>query len=347
MTLPIQSPFSPMEALLVDAIPEGDDYQYEPKWDGFRCLAFRDGERIELQSKSGQPLARYFPDVVEALAKLRAESFVLDGELVIPTDRGLSFEELQLRLHPAASRVAKLAAAHPATLMLFDLLVDERGRSLLDLPLRERRVRLEAFAARHLASAPRVHLSPVTTDARAARDWLERTGGGLDGVVAKRRGDPYLSGERAMRKVKVSRTVDCVVGGFRYASTGRVVGSLLLGLYDDAGRLDYVGFTSALRGPERARLTPKLEALRGPSAFDGARSPGGPSRWSNNKSTAWEPVRPELVVEVAYDQVTGGRFRHGTRLLRFRPDKAPRQCTREQLAPHPSDAWLYDLARSA
>ena len=323
---------APMEALAATEVPAGPEWQYEPKWDGFRCIASRDGDAIELQSKSGQPLARYFPDVVEALAALPVKRFILDGELVIPVEGDLSFNELQLRLHPAASRVNMLAKAHPAMYLVFDLLGDERGKSLIDQPLRERRSRLEAFAARHFDDAGRVRLSPATTSLKDARRWLRTMGGGLDGIIAKNLEARYESGERtgSMQRIKDLRTADCVVGGFRYASKGRVVGSLLLGLYGEDGLLHHVGFTSSIAATERRELTKRLEALRRTPGFTG-RSPGGPSRWSTERSGEFEPLAPELVVEVQYDHFTGGRFRHGTKLLRWRPDKAPRQCLMSQV----------------
>ena len=235
-----------MEARSGDEIPVGDEWQYEPKWDGFRCIAFRDGDKIYLQSKAGQPLSRYFPDVVAQLEKLPAKHFVLDGELAIPIGDALSFDELQLRLHPAASRVQKLAAAHPALFIAFDLLADNDGKSLLDSPLRERRKKLEAFARKHLKAKSGVRLSPATTRLATAKKWFDKVGGNLDGVIAKQIKAPYASGERtAMVKVKQIRSADCVIGGFRYASDSRLLGSLLLGLYDDEGLLHHVGFTSA------------------------------------------------------------------------------------------------------
>ena len=320
-----------MEARSVDEIPTGAEWQYEPKWDGFRCVAFRNGDEIYLQSKAGQPLARYFPDVVAALGKLSAERFIIDGELVIPIDGALSFDELQLRLHPAASRVNKLAAAHPAMMVVFDLLADEDGASLLPLPLRKRRARLERFAARHLKGDNAVRLSPATTDLGQANKWFEKVGGDLDGVIAKQIDAAYASGERtAMMKVKQIRTVDCVVGGFRYGTGSRVLGSLLLGLYDEAGLLHHVGFTSAFKAADKKELTKKFDALKKAPGFTG-NAPGGPSRWSTERSGEWEPVDPSVVVEVTYDHFTGGRFRHGTKILRWRQDKAPRQCTLDQV----------------
>ncbi|CAN5647089.1 ATP-dependent DNA ligase [soil metagenome] len=327
----LKPPLPPMEARSVDKIPVGDEWQYEPKWDGFRCIAFRDRNEIFLQSKAGQPLARYFPDVVEALSKVKAERFVVDGELVIPIDGALSFDELQLRLHPAASRVKKLAAAHPAMLVVFDLLGDEGGTSLVSLPLQERRTRLEHFAGRQLKGHDSVRLSPATTELTKAKKWFDEVGGDLDGLIAKQRNAPYASGERtAMVKVKQIRTVDCVIGGFRYATGARVIGSLLLGLYDGAGLLHHVGFTSAFKATEKKELTKTFEALKKAPGFTG-NAPGGPSRWSTERSGEWEPVDPKTVVEVTYDHFTGGRFRHGTKIVRWRKDKAPRQCTLDQV----------------
>jgi ATP-dependent DNA ligase len=320
-----------MEATRADELPGGTGWQYEPKWDGFRCLAFRDGDTVRIQSKAGKPLGRYFPDVVESLTELAARRFVLDGEIVIPVDGRLSFDELLLRVHPAESRVRTLVAAHRARLIVFDLLVDERGRSLVALPLEQRRARLDAFAKTYLQGSA-VVLSRATRRLATARAWLAGGGDGdLDGVVAKRLDLPYRSGERdGMLKVKRQRTADCVVGGFRYASKGRLVGSLLLGLYDDEGLLHHVGFCSSLSAAERTGLTARLDRLRQAPGFTG-RAPGGPSRWSSERTAEWEPLAPTLVVEVGYDHVTGGRFRHGTRFLRWRPDKAPAQCRLDQL----------------
>ncbi|HET7605129.1 MAG TPA: ATP-dependent DNA ligase [Sphingomicrobium sp.] len=330
---------APMEALLAAELPEGDGWQFEPKWDGFRCLARRDGEEVTLTSKSGKPLGRYFPDVVQMLSTLKDKRFLLDGELIIPVGDALSFDALQLRLHPAESRVRKLAAEHPAELMLFDAL-ELDGKDLTAEPLSKRREALERFFGRN--EAPGLYLSPITHDRDVAVDWLHRSGGALDGVIAKRRTQEYRSGERAMVKVKQQRTADCVVGGFRYADKKRVVGSLLLGLYDDQGKLNHVGFTSAIPATEKEALTDKLEALIQPPGFTGS-APGGPSRWNTQRSMAWEPLKPVLVVEVRYDQITSGRFRHGTGFVRWRPDKDPKQCTCEQLAPELRPSQLEEL----
>ena len=337
MTLPIKSPFAAMEAVVVDEIPSPPGWQYEPKWDGFRCLVFRDGDMVALQSKSGKPLTRYFPDVVESVQRLGAKRFVLDGEIVVPVDGALSFDDLLQRIHPAASRVRLLAETHPALLLVFDLLVDERGTSLVEKPLSERRTRLDRFAERFIDGDGRIRLSPSSESLAVARRWFRSAGGGLDGVIAKRLDAEYRAGLRdAVIKVKHVRTADCVVGGFRYASKGRSLGSLLLGLYDDEGLLHHVGFTSSFKREERKELLPKLEKLVRPPGFTG-QAPGGPSRWSTDRSAQWQPLAPKLVVEVEYDHVSGIRFRHGTKLVRWRPDKAPRQCTLDQVTGHGSD----------
>jgi ATP-dependent DNA ligase len=331
MNLPIQPPFAPMEAALVDEIPSGENWQYEPKWDGFRCLAFREGDEVRLQSKSGQDLTRYFPEVARHLRELRAAQFALDGELAVPAEGLFSFDALLQRIHPATSRVQKLAGENPALYIVFDLLVDEVGRCLVEKPLRKRRRLLEKFAGRFLKNRREIRLSPSTTALTQARKWLNATGADLDGVVAKRADLPYCSGERAgMQKIKKQRTADCVVGGFRYASHSPVIGSLLLGLYNEQNLLDHVGFCSGLERRERRALKKRLEPLVGPPGFSG-HAPGGPSRWSTKRSMEWVPLKPRLVVEVSYDHFTGGRFRHGTRLIRWRPDKGPEQCRVDQV----------------
>ena len=327
-----------MEARVVDEIPTGPGWQYEPKWDGFRCLAFRDGERIELQSKNGQLLARYFPEVVAHLRSLPAHRFVLDGEIVVPVDGHLSFDDLLQRIHPAASRIERLSRERPAVFIVFDLLVDAAGDALVDRPLRERRPRLQAFAAKQFPDRDDLRLSPATEDPAQARAWLATAGPTLDGIVAKRLDLPYQTGERTgMQKIKRRRTADCVVGGFRYAANSRVVGSLLLGLYDADGLLHHVGFTSGFAAEARRALLAKLEPLVQEPGFTG-RAPGGPSRWSTERSGEWTPLAPTLVVEVSYDHFSGDRFRHATRFLRWRPDKSPHQCTMDQVtAPGASD----------
>ncbi len=326
--LPLDTP--PMEAKAADALPEGEGlWQYEPKWDGFRCLAFKGDTDVDLRAKSGKPLGRYFPELVAMLQQVEARNFVVDGEIVIELDGQLSFDALQMRLHPAESRIRKLSAQTPARLILFDMPAAPGGTILLGEPLSRRRRAVEAFVRD--CAKPGLRLSPSATDPPAARRWLEGAGHGpTDGVVAKLLTDPYRPGERAMVKVKRLRTADCVVGGFRYLTGSSEVGSLLLGLYDESGKLDHVGFTSTIGRDDRARVTRELEKLRGGPGFTG-KAPGGPSRWSTQRSGEWEPLRPELVVEVRFDHVTGDRFRHGTKLLRWRPDKAPRQCTMRQI----------------
>ena len=328
-----------MEALLAAELPDGPGWQFEPKWDGFRCLARRDDEDIELISKSGKPLGRYFPEVVEMLSSLKEKQFLLDGELIISLGDVLSFDALQLRLHPAESRVRKLSKESPAELMLFDVL-SLGGRDYSERPLSDRRSVLEKF--HKSIDAPKLKLSPATTDRETAIGWLERSGGALDGVIAKRLDQPYQAGERAMVKVKPERTADCVVGGFRYAEKKKVVGSLLLGLYDNDGLLNHVGFTSAIPASEREQLTSDLEALIKAPGFTGS-APGGPSRWRTARSAEWQPLKPVLVVEVKYDQVTAGRFRHGTSIVRWRPDKDPKQCTYDQLKPELRPSELKEI----
>ena len=348
MNLPLAMPYPVAEALSVEEAPAGLQWSYEPKWDGFRCLAFRDGGEVALQSKGLKPLGRYFPDVVEELLALDAPRFVLDGELVIPIGRQLSFEALQLRLHPAASRVATLVRAHRAVYVLFDLLVDEEGVLLAHAPFAARRETLERFAARHLRGREALRLSPASASIEQARAWFRATGNALDGIVAKRLDLDYRSGTReGMVKVKNIRTADCVVGGFRYAARGHAVGSLLLGLYDRAGLLHHVGFTSAIDRAERGSLVKRLEALQrkggAPAGFTG-RSPGGPSRWAPERSGEYEPLPHELVVEVTYDHFTGGRFRHGAGFVRWRPDKPPGQCLLESVEPAETPGFMKLLA---
>ena len=328
-----------MEALLAAELPEGDGWQYEPKWDGFRCIARRDGDTTEMISRSGKPLGRYFPEMIEILAQVKEKKFVLDGELIIPSEDRLDFEALQMRLHPAESRVRKLAKETPALFMLFDVL-QVGMKSFDDQPLSPRREALEKFLKQNAVDG--LLLSPATANRDVALGWLKRSGGALDGVIAKRLDQPYHFGERAMVKVKQLRTADCVVGGFRYAEKKREVGSLLLGLYDEEGLLHHVGFTSAIAAKERPALTKELEALIKPPGFTG-NAPGGPSRWNTERTGQWKPPKPKLVVEVRYDQVTGRRFRHGTAPLRWRPDKAPKQCTFEQLAPELKPSEIAEL----
>jgi ATP-dependent DNA ligase len=337
--LPLSTP--PMEAKLVATLPSDEGWQFEPKWDGFRCLAFKAADDVDLRAKSGKPLARFFPDIVERVQAMQAKDFVIDGELIIVERGKLSFEALQMRLHPAASRVAMLASKQPAQFVLFDCLASG-GKSLLKAPLIERRAALEKLLGK---GAPCIRLSPFTRDSKSALKWLKRSGRALDGVIAKRLEGAYARGERAMLKVKRLRSADCVVGGFRYASNSNLVGSLLLGLYDDDGLLHHVGFTSTITNAERPTLTKRLEKLRAAPGFTG-RAPGGPSRWSTERTGEWEALKPKLVVEVRYDHVTDERFRHGAKLLRWRPDKAPRQCTFEQLKPPAPPAEVAALLRA-
>jgi ATP-dependent DNA ligase len=329
--LPIRPPYPPAEAKSVAEIPNGEGWQYEPKWDGFRCLAFRQGHQVLLQSKAGQQLGRYFPELVDALLELPHKQFVLDGEIVIFRDGHLSFDDLLLRIHPAESRIKKLSASTPATLMCFDLLVNERDKPLIDFPLKERRRQLNRFLS-GMSKNGMIRLSPSTEDRKQAEQWMrERASIGLDGIVAKLLEEPYRSGERTgMVKIKRIRTADCVVGGFRYAEKGGGIGSLLLGLYDDEGLLDHVGFSSSFSAEDRRKLKAVVERLVGSPGFTG-HAPGGPSRWSTRRSSEWQTLKPELVCEVQYDHFSGGRFRHGTKFLRWRPEKSPRQCTFEQV----------------
>ena len=326
---------APMEARSAETLPnEPGRWQFEPKWDGFRCLAFKKGGAVELKGKSGTSLSRFFPEVVATLLNAPFEQFVVDGELVVELNGRLTFDALQARLHPAASRIRRLSEETPARFILFDMLVGPDGSAVGGLPLAERRMALEAFGEK-AAIAGKLIVTPCTHDLAQATQWLDDFDrDGRDGVVAKRLDGKYLSGERAMIKVKRLRTADCVVGGFRYRSGSLDVGSLLLGLYNAQGLLDHVGFTSRIANDERPALMRKLHALQAPPGFTG-RAPGGRSRWSAGRSGEWEPLRPELVVEVRYDHVTGDRFRHGTRLLRFRPDKPARQCLIDQITAPP------------
>jgi ATP-dependent DNA ligase len=338
-TMSDTAPFAPMEALLAKDLPDGADWLFEPKWDGFRCIAVRSGDVVDLWSKSGKPLGRYFPEVLASLASLPSTQFVVDGELVIESGGHYSFDALQQRLHPAESRVRRLAAETPARLMAFDLLA-AADRDLAGQPLAERREALAWFVAEQ--GSPNLILSPATRDREEAVGWLERSGAALDGVIAKRLDDPYRPGERGFVKVKQQRSADCVVGGYRTERSSPTMASLLLGLYGDDDRLHHVGYCSSFSAAERAAWTEELAPLVGGEGFSGS-APGGPSRWANARSTEWVPLDPRLVIEVGYDQVTGGRFRHGTRLLRRRPDKRPDQCRCEQLRHALSPAELGQL----
>jgi ATP-dependent DNA ligase len=338
---PIEPPIEPMLAKLADEIPAGDGWLYEPKWDGFRAIVFRGGGDVFIQSRDLKPLDRYFPELHDALRAALPEGCVLDGEVVIASARGLDFDALQMRLHPAASRVAKLAKETPSAFVAFDLLASD-GRSLMHAPQAERRAGLERLLA---GIAPPVHLTPATRDAVLAREWLAHfEGAGLDGVIAKPGGAAYQPGKRAMVKIKHARTADCVVAGFRWHKQGGgLVGSLLLGLYDADGTLQHVGVTSSFTMERRRQLALELEPLRGDAlashpwrewasaAGEASRMPGAQSRWSAGKDLSWEPVRLERVCEVKYDHLQGDRFRHATTFLRWRPDKTPGDCRYDQL----------------
>ena len=320
----------PMEAELVDQLPEGNAWRYEPKWDGFRCLAYKRDATVTLRSKSRKPLERYFPDIVRMLHKLAVTSFILDGELLVQGQSGYSFSDLQMRLHPAASRVNMLAQKQPATFVIFDILQTDQDTTMMSAPLSQRRLVLEEFHRKYGAKQKALKLSPQTDSIVQARKWFDFSGWYIDGIVAKKSTDVYVPGERVMQKYKPVRTADCVVGGFRYGTDSHEVGSLLLGLYDKDGLLHHVGFTSGIAKADKPSLTKQLKGLVHRPGFTG-KAPGAPSRWSTERSTQWEPLAPKLVVEVSFDHVTQGRFRHGTKLVRFRQDKTPKQCTMEQL----------------
>ena len=387
LSLPLRPPYPPAEARSLKDLPRESGWLYEPKWDGFRCLAFRQGDEVALQSKAGQPLGRYFPEIVAALLALPARKFVLDGEIVIRYGAGLDFDALLQRIHPAASRIQRLSQETPATYMVFDLLVDARARSLVDRPLSVRRMALQEFAAANIkpvagrkaskkaaaktsvkSADSRIMLSPACSDFNTAEKWMyEGAAGGWDGVVAKRLDCEYTSGERTgMVKVKRIRTADCVVAGFRWARGAKAangadadsrksnsktagsrlanskttapqkrpteeIGSLLLGLYNKNGELDHIGFSASFTREERKKLKSILKPFMGGEGFSG-KAPGGPSRWTRDaRDTEWFPLEPKLVGEFQYDHFSGGRFRHGTKFLRWRPEKKPEQCTMEQI----------------
>jgi ATP-dependent DNA ligase len=394
INLPLQPPYPPAEARAAKELPRGPGWLYEPKWDGFRCLAFRRGDEIVLQSKAGQPLTRYFPEIAAALRALPARKFALDGEIVIRSGADLDFDALLQRIHPAASRIQRLSQETPATYMVFDLLVDARGKSLVASPLSARRMALQEFASANIGeakntsarksqskapakttsngSAPRIMLSPASSDFATAEKWMrEGAASGWDGVVAKRLDCEYTSGERTgMVKVKRIRTADCVVGGFRWARSaaeksaagkpakksaasthtslqqsaanerkkpGEEIGSLLLGLYNKKGQLDHIGFSASFTREERKQLKSILKPLMVKAGSHGAgftgKAPGGPSRWArDDRDTEWFALKPKLVGEFQYDHFSGGRFRHGTKFLRWRPEKKPEQCTVDQLS---------------
>jgi ATP-dependent DNA ligase len=335
-------PVKPMLAKAVHDVPRSPGLLYEPKWDGFRCIVFRDGDEIELGSRNDRPLTRYFPELIDLLLAALPRRCVVDGEIVVVTGAGLDFDTLQNRLHPAASRVRKLAEETPASFVAFDLLALD-DRDLTGEPFRERRRLLEGVLDH--ARLARVHLTPATDDPDVAEDWFTRfEGAGFDGVMAKPADLPYERDKRVMVKVKHERTADCVVAGFRWHKDGQGVGSLLLGLYDDAGTLHHVGVASSFTAARRRELVGELEPLRDnaleghpwrdwadAAAHAGGRMPGGQSRWSAQKDLSWEPLRPELVAEVRYEHVQAGRLRHGGRLVRFRPDREPGSCTYAQL----------------
>ena len=391
LDLPLQPPYPPAEARAVKELPREPGWLYEPKWDGFRCLAFRRGEEIVLQSKAGQPLTRYFPEVAAALRTLPARKFVLDGEIVVRRGAGLDFDALLQRIHPAASRIQRLSQETPATYMVFDLLVDARGKPQVSSALSARRMALREFASANIGgecgnqgggksrsrtaaraasnnAMPRIMLSPASADFATAEKWMrEGAASGWDGVVAKRLDCEYTSGERTgMVKVKRIRTADCVVGGFRWSRAaadkgaagkksaakthtsspqsaatsrkkpGEEIGSLLLGLYNKSGRLDHIGFSASFTREEREQLKKILKPLMakdgGPGTGFTGKAPGGPSRWTrDDRDTEWFPLKPKLVGEFQYDHFSGGRFRHGTKFLRWRPEKKPEQCTMDQL----------------
>jgi len=347
----IVPPIEPMLAKLVDSLPTSDGFMFEPKWDGFRAIVFRNADDVYIQSRDLKPLDRYFPELHEVLLERLPPGTVVDGEVVIATRNGLDFDALQLRLHPAASRVAKLAKESPSSFVAFDLLAVD-GTSLLGEPQHQRRAKLEALLS---SSAPPVYLTPATRDRSVAAEWLERfEGAGLDGVIAKPADARYEPGKRAMFKIKHARTADCVVAGFRWhKSGGDKVGSLLLGLYDDKGALHHVGVTSSFTMEKRKALAAELQPLRknaltahpwrswAETEGSAQRMPGGQSRWSAGKDLSWEPLRIERVCEVKYDHLQGDRFRHATTFLRWRPDKPPSECRYDQLEVTPA----YELEK--
>ena len=328
--LPLRPPIEPMKSRQVSTIPTGEQWLYEPKWDGFRCVAFRSGDDVELESKSGQTLTRYFPEIATAIRAIGAAHGVLDGELFIERGAGFDFDALLQRIHPAASRVALLAKQTPAKFAVFDLLVDQRRRNLSAQPLSERRDALESFAQRYFLDGLPLVVSPATTDVAVARHWLAGDAARLDGVIAKRLDCGYdFGGRDAVVKIKRRYTADCVVGGFRRAKDGSVA-SLLLGLYD-GNALDHVGFVGSMSAEQRKRAGELLDPIVEPPGFTGV-APGGPSRWrKGDAESEWFPVKPEVVVEIAFDHVTARRFRHASKLLRWRPDKAPKECSIDQL----------------
>jgi ATP-dependent DNA ligase len=355
MAFPIEPPIEPMLAKLATELPTGDGWLFEPKWDGFRAIVFRGGEKLYIQSRDSKPLDRYFPELADELRANLPARAVVDGEIVIVTPHGLDFDALQMRLHPAASRVQKLAAETPAAFVAFDLVALD-ARDLRACPQAERRRELERALAR---AGGGVHLTPCTRDRALAEEWFHRfEGAGLDGVVAKHESTTYQPGKRVMVKVKHARTADCVVAGFRWHKQGpkTLVGSLLLGLYDDTGRLQHVGVTSSFSMEARRQLAKELAPLRRDALREhpwrewagadegGGRMPGAQSRWSAGKDLSWEPLRPERVCEVKYDHLQGDRFRHAAIFLRWRPDKRPADCRYDQLEATPP-AELAEIFR--
>jgi ATP-dependent DNA ligase len=354
-------PVRPMLAKAVYEVPRVAGLVYEPKWDGFRCMVFRDGDEVELGSRNDRPLTRYFPEMVTALRAALPQRCVVDGELVVLAEGGdgsLDFEELQQRIHPAESRVNMLAEKSPASFVAFDLLA-LGDRDLREQPFTERRRVLEGILG--AAARSRVYVTPITDDPDVAEDWFRRfEGAGFDGVMAKPADGPYLEDQRVMWKIKHQRTADCVVAGFRWHKSGEGVGSMLLGLYDDKGALNHVGVASSFTVARRKELVAELEPLRADAlddhpwrewaiaeAHDGTQlMPGTPSRWNNKKDLAWEPLRPERVVEVRYENLQAGRFRHGGRMLRWRDDKLPADCTYEQLEAVPPAELAQIFRRS-
>ncbi|HYF42105.1 MAG TPA: ATP-dependent DNA ligase [Ramlibacter sp.] len=342
-TSAIAPPISPMLAKIADELPQGDGFLFEPKWDGFRAIVFRTAEGTHIQSRDLKPLNRYFPELEKALTEMLPKGCVLDGEVVVAGPRGLDFDALQQRIHPAPSRIARLAKETPAGFVAFDLLA-AGGRSTMELPQQERRTRLERLLG---SPKPPLYLTPVTTDRAKALEWLQHfEGAGLDGVIAKPADGPYQPAKRSMFKIKHARAADCVVAGFRWYKdfTEGVVGSLLLGLYNDQGVLQHAGVTSSFTMARRRELAEELEPLRKDAmadhpwrewaqatTADADRMPGAKSRWSGGKDLSWEPLRPERVCEVKYDHLQGDRFRHATTFLRWRPDKPPQDCRYDQL----------------
>jgi len=328
MAFPIPPPIEPMLAKLSKDFPRGEGWLYEPKWDGFRAIVYRDGDRIHIGSRNKLALERYFPELIPLFQKSMPAKSVVDGEIVIATDDGLDFDSLQLRLHPAASRVEMLAEQTPASFVAFDLLAIGET-DLRRSPLVERREALE----QKMKKSKRVLITPQTASVKKAEQWFERfEGAGLDGIIAKSSDLQYVPGKRVMLKIKHTRTIDCVIGGFRTAGDGKSVGSLLLGLYEGK-TLHYVGHTSSFRVKERIELLEKLKPLEGGPSFGQGRSPGGFSRWTGTRDTSWVSVKPKLVCEVAFDHMQGDRFRHGASFRRWRPDKSPKECTYDQLTP--------------